>query len=56
MTKYLEKLSDIPSEEIYERSLRSNLREFILKSELEDFEKLKELNFLKDLKNLIKCL
>lgn len=53
MTKYLQKLSDIPSKEIYERSLTSNIRESILKSELEDFEKLKELDFLKDLKNLI---
>ena len=53
MTKYFQKLSDIPSKEIYERSLTSNIRESILKSELEDFGKLKELDFLKDLKNLI---
>lgn len=58
MTKYLKKLSDIPLEEIYERSRSlksnvSNLRECILKSELEDFEKLKELDFLENLKNLI---
>ena len=31
----------------------SNVRESILKSELEDFEKLKELDFLKDLRNVI---
>ena len=53
MTKYLQKLSDIPSKEIYGRSLTSNIRESILKSELEEFEKLKELDFLKYLKNLI---
>ena len=53
MAKNLQKLSDILPEEIYERQLTSNLRESILKSELKDFEKLKELDFLKDLKNVI---
>lgn len=49
----IKKLSDIPVEEIYERKLSSNTRESILKSELEDFEKLKELDFLNSLKSLI---
>ena len=49
----LQKLSDIPSKEIYERSLTSNVRECILKSELKDFKRLKELDFLKDLRNVI---
>ena len=44
MVKDLQKLSDIPLEEIYEWKLiksESNLRESILKFELKDFEKLK---------------
>ena len=49
----IKKLSGIPVEEIYERKLPLDTRESILKAELEDFEKLKELDFLKDLKNLI---
>lgn len=49
----VQKLSDIRPEEIYERELTSFSRESILKSELQDFERLKNFNFLKDVENII---
>ena len=43
--KILKELSDISIEEIYERKLILNSRQSILNFELEDFEKLKNLDF-----------
>ncbi len=53
MIKILQELSDIPMEEIYERKLILNSRESILKFELEDFKKLKNLDFLNYLQDII---
>ena len=53
MVKILQELSDIPLEEIYEGKLILNSRESILKFELEDFEELKNLDFLNDLQDII---